>query len=440
MHPSQPRRFAIPSLVTASLIAIGCDAPIVSEPIEPAVEGRLLGSGGGTEICGLLGGASTSDVPGLDAFLGATSSVQSAAADVQQAVRDELEAMAEGLDVDTSSSTTASELAAAIQAAMIGELAGSVEGIDVVHEAVLCTVDTDPSADLAAACDGAIDAATAVVECLGSCIGDPGATLTCSGDAVLSCSSAAPEASCQGECLGACAESIIEGSCAGTCIGTCDGLCSLPGQDGSCAGACIGTCSGACESVLGPGESCDGECIGDCVSVPDIPSCDDTEVPICEPGVSGVIACDDLCAGATSVPAVAEECATSVIAAANALTECVPPLTEIHMVFSVDVEDDERVELELWSDEMAVHLSALLAAQARAQAIQDTAFGPLGGLLGEVDTLLSSILETVGIFDAGCIVDILDGATAVLPDAEAALQDAIEAVDVIGGLLPAAGA
>jgi len=367
----------------------------------------------------------TGDVVGADTFLAATTAVHDAARSLQSDARDELEALAQGLGLETSSSSTLSELATRVEAAMLGSLGGKAPNLEIVHEAVFCVLDTDVASTAAAGCD---PAAEPLVDCLGTCVGAAGATLECDGDAVLHCEVDAPQGTCDTECLGTCASEILDDVCVGACIGTCDGICTAVEPDGSCSGACLGLCEGMC-GLVSPGGACEGTCLGDCVIASTIPDCEDTAVPMCVPGPTGVVECSERCRGLVSVPGLVDACTASVAALANAATECVPPSSQAHATFAIDVDESEAAALQVWADDVAARMSNLLAAQALASSLLDSALSPETGLLPVVDGLASAAASTAE--DAPCVAEQLDAAAAVLRELPAELEDVVRAVSIL---------
>jgi hypothetical protein len=409
---------------SSMVVAQGCDVPV-----EP---------GGFTvsdfDLEGPLDTAcpATGDVPGVDTFLIATAAVQDAAGSVREDVRAELEALAQGLGLETSSSSTSSELAAQVKAAMLVALEGKAQGLEIVHEAALCVLDTDMALAAAVGCDPVAEV-DAPVDCLGTCAGTVGATFECSGDAALHCEAASPEVACGTDCIGTCASEIVDEACAGSCIGTCDGICTAVEPDGSCSGTCLGLCEGIC-GLVSPGGACDGTCLGDCVTASESPDCEDTAVPTCVPGLTGVVECEELCRGSVSVPGLVDACTAPVAALANAAMECMPPFSQARAAFLTDVGEAEAAELQVWADDMAARLSTMLAAQARAKSLLDSALSPDTGLASAVDGLTSAAVSTAK--DAPCVVERLDGAAAVLGELPAGLEDVVQAVDTLDGALP----
>jgi hypothetical protein len=373
------------------------------------------------------------EVPGVYTFLSATAAVQGAADSVLADVREELEALAQGLGLETSSSRTLGELAAQVKVAMLGSLEGKAQTLEIVHEAAFCVLDTDMASAAAAGCDPVADV-DALVECVGTCVGTAGATFECAGDAVLQCEVDTPALVCGTDCIGTCASEIADEACAGSCIGTCDGTCTFVELDGSCSGTCLGRCKGMCE-LVSPGGACDGTCLGDCVTAAESPDCEDTAVPTCVPGLTGVVECSELCRGSVSVPGLVDGCTAPVAALANAATECVPPFSQAHAAFSADVDESEAAALQVWADDVAASMSTMLAAQALAKSLLDSALSPQTGLLPAIDGLTSAAVSTMK--DSTCVVEELDGAAAVLRELPAGLEDVVRAVDILDGVLPA---
>lgn len=433
MKSYSPRLRTVRSILRSStfttwgiVAAAGCSAPG-----EPSL------TSDGTNPADLQCGG-TEQVPGVTSFLAATSAVQSVAGSIQSDVRAQLESLAQELGLETSSSSSLSELAAQVEAAMIGAFGGHVEGLSLVHEPTSCLLDTDVAGTAAAECDPAIDPATALVECLGACVGLPGASLVCEGDAVLYCEAPLPGIDCSTDCVGMCATELVGEACVGTCIGTCEGICTSPALDGSCNGSCIGLCSGSC-GLVSDGGACDGACLGECITAPGSPACDDAATPSCEPGASGTVECSDLCEGIVAVPGVIEECIAPVGALANAATSCVPPPSQVQLTFTGQTDDDTKADLQLLADDVAVGMSAMLAQQAQAQTLLDSALSPVSGLLAVVEELIGSVTALLGEPDASCVVEELQGATDVLQTAQGNLEDAVQAVGILDGALAGLG-
>ena len=412
------------------LLTTGTAAMVVAQGCDVLVE-----PGGFTVSDFDLGGPldpacpATGDVAGVDTFLVATTVVQRAAGSVREDVREELEALARGLGLETSSSSTLDELAAQVKAAMLGSMEGKAQGLEIVHEAAFCVLDTEVAAAAAAGCDPVADA-DAPVDCLGTCAGTAGATFECDGDAVLHCEIDAPAVACGTDCIGTCASEVFGEACEGSCVGTCDGFCTATEADGSCRGTCLGRCEGMC-GLVSPGGACDGTCFGDCVTAPESPDCEDAAVPTCVPGLTGVVECEALCRGSISVPGLVEACAAPVAALANAAMECTPPSSQARATFVIDVDETEAAELQMWADDVARSMSTMLAAQARARSLLASALSPETGLSSAVDGLKTAAGSTAK--DAPCVVERLDGAAATLRELPAGLEDVVRAVDILDG-------
>ncbi|MCA9605825.1 MAG: hypothetical protein KC619_09545 [Myxococcales bacterium] len=147
--------------------------------------------------------------------------------------------------------------------------------------------------------------------CAARC-GDPGAAVTCDGDAVGECAGR-----CRGTCHGSCGDTcegtcsdFCDGDCDATCTGFCDGECAILDRDLHCVvacdgrcdlGACNGTCRGECSGVCT--EACDDTCTGTCVG-----ECDAEWLPSCAGVVAvGSEACGLAC---TAAAAMAADCPT----------------------------------------------------------------------------------------------------------------------------------
>lgn len=367
----------------------------------------------------------TGDVVGVDTFLAATAAVHDAARSVQSDARAELEALAEGLGLAPSASSTLRELAAQVNAAMLGSLEGKALRLEIVHEAVSCVLDTDMASAAAAGCDPAADVG-ARVECQGTCVGTAGARLECDGDAVLNCEVDTSHGTCGTDCIGTCAHEVLDEACAGACLGLCEGTCTAPEADGSCSGACVGQCWGMC-GLVSSGGACAGTCVGDCVSAPQSPGCEEAAVPMCVPGLTGVVECGGRCRGAVAVPGLVDACTASVAALANATLECVPPFSQAHAAFAADLNEPDAAALQMWADDVAASMSTLLAAQAFASALLETALSPEVGLSSAVEGLTSAAAST----NDPCVAEQLEGAAAMLRDLPAGLEDVVEAVGTL---------
>ena len=198
-------------------------------------------------------------------------------------------------------------------------------------------------------------------------------------------------------------------------------------SDGSCSGACLGRCDGLC-GLVSLGGACEGTCLGGCVTAPESPDCAGA-MPMCVPGLAGVVECGELCRGSVSVPGLVDACSAPVAALANAATECMPPFSQPRAVFEVDVDEADAAALQLWADDVAASMSTLLAAQALASSLLGSALSPATGLLPAVDGLKSAAASTAK--DDPCVLEQLEGAAAVLRELPAELEDVVQAVGTL---------
>jgi len=421
-------------IVTLSLIALtlGCDGG----------DGGLIGDL--AEECGLScpaegilqGNAQISGIASLDSFFGAVIDVQSAAASVSAAVRVELDTIA--LSVGLQRGAASADIAAAVRAKFDASLDG---GLKVTYKPAECSASVEVAAQATAECDVQADPGSVMVECEGSCEVDATVTASCEAEATLVCEYTPPDLQCSGECSGTCQ---IEGSamCSGTCNGTCEGTCSVQNADGSCAGECMGMCTGSCE--MSAGASCQGSCEGTCTVRNPEGGCEANATARCEAMAGATVQCDAQCTGKAEPPMVKAECEATVEAKASASVECTPPELDVAYQWSAALEGDlqAQAQFKAWLKGFRANVSALVAAQAKAEGVLAAAQGMVdaaGGVVGTTAGTLAangSLKQTVG---AGCAVAELGDVGAALEQSLGDLTGSLSAVAEISGTLGAAG-
>jgi len=270
----------------------------------------------------------------------------------------------------------------------------------------VCTASIDAQANCQGSCsvDAKCDATVAppkctggklTVECSGSCEGEAGASVsctgTCSGKCEGSCTAKADVAiDCTGTCDGTCtvdgkANGASGVQADGTCMGKCQGKCTPPSGTASamCAGTCEGSCDAKCEASAGVKFTCDGKCTGD------------FEAPKCEGGTAEVD-CD-----------VDADCMANCSAIASAKADCKPPSLNITAKFAGTATADAQVQVDAAIASLKANLPQLLVVlKARGEAFTAGISGSvkaggkltanIGDLSGEAVFCLPPIVAAVG--------------------------------------------
>lgn len=338
------KRVSIGAGVLSAVLA-GCPAGV---PGGGGGLGGLGGGGGGGELGGECRGdfGSGAAAQKLEAFLGATSTFVSTAAELEGSIVRSCRTMGEKLGVPAADMEPSGDepvvrsacapVAAKLQAELADLRAQANLQVTIAATPPRCEVSMDAYASCAAECSAEYEPGQVDVQCEGGEI-----VGRCSGECTGTCS-VEVSGECAGECHGTC-----EGGCQGTCQGTCEGTCSAQGTGGQCNGRCEGTCHGTCSA------NCEGSCQGEC-------------------WVSGQASCSGECRGGCSVdyeeprctgtvrpPRLEAECEASCDARLNAEATCKPGRAELVVRGDVSGNIEERVNnlraaiTEAWPEFMA---------------------------------------------------------------------------------------
>ena len=384
---------------------------------------------------GILQGFSTiSGVSSIDAFFGAVIDVSAAAARTDAALRGELDAIGVGLGLEPGSSggMIRAKIEERVEASTVG-------GLYLRYQPAVCTTSVEVAAVAAAECDIDLDAGEVAVTCEGACDIDASAQADCAADGSLTCVGIAPGLQCAGTCTGSC-ELSLPATCDGVCRGQCVGECSVVDTQGSCAGACDGDCTGTCE--LKAGGTCDGACQGECAYAPPGASCEADVQARCEAMAGADVECRGGCEGRATAPTVAAECEATVEAKAKASVDCVPPEVVITWQWSATLVDDleGQAEFRAWIGALRGRLAGLLAAEAQARALVETAGSLATAAEGAVKDGIEEVRESGDLksaIGAGCALAVLRDVVVILERVGDDLADSVggaaEVLIAVGG-------
>jgi hypothetical protein len=344
------------------------------------------------------GNASITGVASIDGFFGAVVNYSSKANLVAGGIDAELAAIAASVDLDGGADADfGGGFQAAVQAKF--DLAGD---ISIDFQPPKCEVSAKASIEATAKCDASVDPGSVEASCEGKCEVDPGevnleAACEGSAEASLTCTGTAPNLQCEGTCTGTC-ELSAAASCEGTCNGTCNGTCSVENASGQCAGECDGTCEGSCE--LEAGGSCSGSCTGSCEYTPPSAECEagaKAEIE-CHAEASAEppkVNCSGSCSGEVTPPSASAECEASAKAEAEINAECHPPSVGVSYEFAAGADADAQIAFKAWLSGFKAHMSALAAANARADIVLKAGAGILDAA-GNVITNAASEIDLAG--------------------------------------------
>jgi hypothetical protein len=416
---------ALPTLMIGmgSLAATGCDG-------EDGPLGDLASSCGLT--CAAEGTAegnfSISGIPNVDGFFAAVVRLNEASAQVTGNIQGELDAIAVSLGLEKGAG------GADIKAALEAKIAANLEGgLSIEFAPPKCEVSASATIEATASCDVEVDAGEVSASCEGSCEAEVSASgeVECGAEAEVVCEGTAPNFACEGTCTGSC-ELEAGASCEGTCQGECEGTCTVTNADGSCNGSCEGECKGSCE--LTAGASCEGKCTGSCSYTPPDAKCEASASASCKADVEAEasVECTGSCDGKVTPPSASAECEASAQAEAEVSAECTPPSLEVNYELSAEVaaDADATLEFNAWLSGFKGHLSALVAASAKADILADAALdlaaSGKGAVVGVFDGLATSgdLKTSIG---AGCAVAELGPAVELVVDAGAEVAAQVEA-------------
>jgi hypothetical protein len=241
------------------------------------------------------------------------------------------------------------------------------------------------------------------IACKGTCKAKAGATLKCEGK-------------CTGSCKGSCTTS---GGLSVQCNGTCEGTCSADAQgngsgvnaQGECSGFCKGTCTAKAEAPDVQCEgSCQGECSADCTGTADASvkcdgDCDVEYEPIsCEGGKLE---------GGCKVDA---KCDASCDASVNAKAQCTPPVVDIALEASANIQAAGKLQATL-----EANLPLVFAFRARLEGLADAAGTMQGNISGVADIKLA------------CIPVVAEAAGNAVEDIGASLEVTGQIAGAVGG-------
>lgn len=414
----------------------GCDKADGSSPIDiPA------GLEGIAEACGLdinceaggvaEGNASISGIAEIDSFFAAVIEFNKATARISGKLNASLDAIAVSVGLDPGSA--GADVAAAVDAKIKAAVSG---GIEVKAQPAKCEVSAEAVLEASAQCDAEVKPGSAKVECSGSCEVEASADASCSGDAQLVCKGTAPSLSCEGSCSGSC-QLEVAASCEGTCRGDCSAECSVKDASGKCAGKCEGTCKGECQ--MSAGGSCSGKCEGECEYTPPSGSCEADAKVECKASANASVECEGRCDGEVTPPEVKAECEANVQAQASVSMECTPPSLEVVWNWSADLEGDvdAQAEFKAWLQGFKGEISAMLAAQAEANAVIDAGVGLAAAAEGAINGAASAVGEgnVRAFIGAKCAIVELPNAAASVETGVNELKGSVEgAVEVLGAV------
>lgn len=356
--------YTVPGLVLGAAGAASCRSSTSVEGDPPQVDWT----------CGLAcpahgvadGNASISGDPNVDRFFRSVLHFQASAVAVSSGIRAELDAI--GRSVGAKAGDDAD-----IRAKLEARLAASVPGgLTVSYQPPRCSARARPILDSEARCDDSVDPPYASIQCEGTCTPDVGAPVDCGADATLSCTGPAPGSICTGTCRGEC-QLDAPAKCAGTCRGTCTGSCSIKDAAGACTGSCDGTCQGSC--TLAAPAKCDGSCRGECTWSPSSGKCDATARAHCDAGANGPVDCRGTCSGKMTPPTARGECEASATADMSVDATCTPPALDVSYQLAAGVAGDALAagEFQAWLEGFKGHVSAILAYEARSEALGSAA-------------------------------------------------------------------
>jgi len=376
------------------------------------------------------GNASISGIAEIDGFFAAVVEFNKATARISGKLNASLDAIAASVELEPGAA--GADIAAAVDAKINAAVSG---GLEVKAQPAKCEVSAEAVLDASAKCDAEVDPGSAKVECSGSCEVEASAEASCSGDAELVCRGTAPSLECSGTCTGSC-QLEVAASCEGTCRGTCDGECSVQDASGQCSGKCEGKCEGECQ--MSAGGKCEGKCEGECEYTPPSGECEANAKVECKASADASVECEGRCNGEVTPPSVKAECEANVQAQASVSMECTPPSLEVVWNWSAELEGDvdAQAEFKAWLQGFKTEISAMLAAQAEAEAVLDAG----GGLVDAAGNAVVSVVDGLkGDADfkvaigAKCALEELPNAATEVKAGIAELQGSVEgAVAVLG--------
>ncbi len=381
----------------------------------------------------LQGNASISGLSNVDAFFGAVVSVNQASVELENSVVAELRGIAGLLGLDGTAELSTGELAAAVKAGLDAKIAANVQGdLNVRFQPPRCEADLEVTANAAAQCDVNVDPGSVRASCSGRCEISVEAQAECQANGTLECRGQAPNLECSGACSGTC-QLAVAATCEGVCNGTCNGNCSSENLNGQCNGSCDGTCEGSCE--LSAGGSCSGKCEGECTYTPPSGTCEASAQASCEFDANAEASCSGKCEGEVVPPEVSAECKASVDAKAKAELVCRPPELDVQFQFRGDVNADAQAEFRAFLRGFKGRFAALLAVQARLQAL-GSASANLGiAAQGAVEQSFNAIFgadpslkATIGV---GCALSELGNVGTATQQATARVESSVSAVATV---------
>ncbi len=419
---------AVPTLLIGmgSFAATGCDGDDPLGVGQLAEECGLTCPGDGEGVAS--GNFSISGLPNVDGFFAAVVRLNEASAQVTGNIQGELDAIALSLGLEKGAA--GADIKAALEAKIAANLDG---GLSINFAPPKCEVSASATIEATAKCDVEVDAGEVSASCEGSCEAEVSASgeVECDASATVVCEGTAPNFACEGTCTGSC-ELEAGATCEGTCQGECDGTCTVTNADGSCNGSCDGECKGSCE--LTAGASCEGKCTGTCSYTPPDAKCEASASASCQADVEAEasVECKGSCDGTVTPPSASAECEASAKAEAEVSAECTPPALEVDFAFNAELQADADAQLEFnaWLNGFKGHLSALVAASAKAEILVDAALdleaAGEGAVTGVFDGLTSSgdIKTKIG---AGCAVLEMPAAVQLVVDAGVEVTAQVEA-------------
>jgi len=375
------------------------------------------------------GNASISGVPSIDGFFQACVNFNSQATLVTDGINAELDAIAASVGL-----AGGADLGAGFQAAVKAKfnLAGDVA---IRVQKPKCEVSASASIEATANCDVTVDPGSVEATCEGKCEVDASADVSasCSADATaeVTCTGTAPNLECSGSCSGTC-ELTAAAACEGTCNGTCNGTCSVENTDGSCAGECDGTCEGSCE--MEAGASCSGQCKGTCeYTAPEGGCSADAKAEVSckgEANAEASVNCSGSCSGSVTPPSASAECQASAKAEAELKAECTPPSVDVSYSFAAGASATAKAEFEAWLHGFKGHISALAAANAKADIVikagANLTTAATGAVKGAASDLAADADFSVA-FKLACVPAQITEATDMIASASTELKGSFQA-------------
>lgn len=372
--------------------------------------GQLSGSGG---VSGSGGGGLGAECRGdfgtnaaarkLEAFLSATNTFVTTAAELETTLINSCEQMGRDLEIPAaemaaSGNTPRVKAACERVARQIHEdmqfigASGAGVRVEVQASPPVCEVRVDGYARCAGECDASFDPGEAHIQCEGGELRGQ-----CSAECHGHCSVEA-----HGQCSGSC-EGTCSGGCSGTCSGACEGTCATRGSDGQCNGRCEGTCRGTCSA------GCSGSCEGQCVAEVNA-SCQGE----CRGGCS-VEFQEPTCTGTVRPPSVSADCQASCDARIEAEAECRPGSARVNVTGGMSPEAEAK----------AARLRAAVEHGFGAIAVVTKKLerlGRAGARMIEISTEVPGAVGSLGLAAAACATS----AVSLLPQATASVSVSVE--------------